>query len=179
MGVANVEAQMVLKGAIIFKRSEVTRYLYESLAESNVDISNSTFNLMIEACIEAQDLERANDLLMKMEAAGLSPDVRLLDKVTELYSEHQARKEMEKANALTVEAGDREAGDFVLSFAGLPLEETGDMPRPKLSSQAPIFTPLGFAGETTKSGVSLESSAPPFQPQRTALKPTARPFQPQ
>ena len=58
---ANAEAQMVLRGALTFKRVDVAKALrieslpydsqelYEQLTAANVDISSKTFSLMIEA----------------------------------------------------------------------------------------------------------------------------------
>mmetsp|Transcript_8034 Transcript_8034/g.19951 ORF Transcript_8034/g.19951 Transcript_8034/m.19951 type:complete len:529 (+) Transcript_8034:136-1722(+) len=94
---ANAEAQMVLGGAIKFKRVDVAKKLYEQLAEQQVEVSEKTFSLMIESCVLACDLKNASDFLMNMEAAGHSPDTELLDKVMDLYSQQKLRREQEQA----------------------------------------------------------------------------------
>lgn len=91
---ANSEAQMVVKGVINakigLKRSDIPQDLYQQLVDSQVRISEETFSLMVQACINAGDLKGASGFLMKMELAGLSPDSDLLDKVMDLYAESRS-----------------------------------------------------------------------------------------
>lgn len=95
---ANLEAQMVLHGVLSaklgIKRSDVAKDLHRQISDSNVEISERTFSLMVEVCIHAEDLKGASDFLLKMESAGHCPDSDLLDKVMDLYS----RRKTEKAN---------------------------------------------------------------------------------
>jgi len=88
---ANVDAQMILKGAsnpkIGLKHPSIAKDLHQHLSDSEVKISEQTFTLMVEACISGGDLPGASNFLMKMESAGLCPDNDLLDKVMDLYSE--------------------------------------------------------------------------------------------
>jgi pentatricopeptide repeat protein len=72
-GKANDEAQMVLKGSMKMKRSDVARNLYDQLVESQVEVAESTYELLIDACVLADDLRGASDFMMKMEAAGFLP----------------------------------------------------------------------------------------------------------
>jgi len=88
---ANVEAQMVLNGALSMQstRVSVTDGLYHQLTEMNVEVSPSTFELMVEACIQAKDLPAASDFLMRMEGCGHAPGNHILDHVMELYLHHK------------------------------------------------------------------------------------------
>jgi len=87
---ANAEAQLVLRGIVNQKLglrcSDVAKDLYKQLVGSQIHVAESTFSLVIEACINASDLKGASDILLKMEAAGHCPDSDLLDKVMDLYS---------------------------------------------------------------------------------------------
>lgn len=123
---ANEEAQMVLRGAMNFKRVDVAKDLYAQLAAQNVDISESTYELMIEASILAQDITSSTDFLMKMESSGHSPCSELLDKVLDLYSSEKSQREQRKKKA--AEAQGAELGD-------------AQEARAKLKSDAPIFVP--------------------------------------
>merc|ERR1719199_982683 len=88
---------------------------------------------MIEACINANDLKGASDFLMKMEAAGHSPELDLLDKVMDLYSQHKMLRASDTAMpAPSMFVGEEKAQD--------------DGPRAKLSSGAPIFVPMFMSG---------------------------------
>lgn len=91
---ANEQAQLVVKGVINdkigLKRSDIAQDLYQQLVDSQVRISEATFSLMVQACINAGDLKGASSFLMKMELAGLSPDSDLLDKVMDLYAESRS-----------------------------------------------------------------------------------------
>jgi len=95
---ANDEAQMVLKGAIIAGRADVAKHLYEKLIEAHVEISETTFELLIDVHLSAKDLKGASDFLMKLETAGFSPNSELLDKVLELYSTKQSEEKSTKAD---------------------------------------------------------------------------------
>lgn len=190
---ANQEAQLVLRGAISYKRSDVTKDIYEQLTERQVEISEKTFTLMIEACVLSRDLKTASNFLMKMETSGFCPDSDLLDKVMELYSQEKTQKEQEKPDV---------AADY--SFAGMgavaPMPAlsgiVGDInqmnnsmedgARAKLRTDAPLFVPS--FGVTTPSppmaAMDGAAGAPvaatdEIAPQRTKLVAAAKPFEPQ
>lgn len=93
---ANAEAQMVLRGAMSFKSATVAKDLYDQLMDSQVEITERTFTLMIEGCVLASDLKSASDFLMKMETSGYCPESELLDKVMDLYSQQKSLREQEK-----------------------------------------------------------------------------------
>eukprot|EP00931_Biecheleriopsis_adriatica_P090962 TRINITY_DN64872_c0_g1_i1.p1 TRINITY_DN64872_c0_g1~~TRINITY_DN64872_c0_g1_i1.p1 ORF type:complete len:495 (-),score=145.71 TRINITY_DN64872_c0_g1_i1:13-1497(-) len=179
---ANAEAQMVLRGAINFKRADVAKDIYEQLAAANVDIFESTFTLMIEAAVLAKDLKSSSDFLMKMETSGHSPASELLDKVLDLYSAQKTVKEQEKQQQQKqdmLDTNDRAEG----------LWEDG--PRAKLKADAPIFVPsFGIPPpppkkkpQETDEGVNAEkdseSATQAELPQRTKLKSAANVFVPQ
>ncbi|CAK9028427.1 unnamed protein product [Durusdinium trenchii] len=115
---ANAEAQMVLRGALNFKRVDVAKELYEQLAAANVDIFSATFSLMIEASVLAKDLKTSSDFLMKMESSGHSPSSELLDKVLDLYSNQKTQREQVKNKSSNKEdeiisgATEKEAGQL-------------------------------------------------------------------
>lgn len=123
---ANEEAQMVLRGAINFKRVDVAKDLYAQLVAQNVDISESTYELMIEASILAKDISSSTDFLMKMESSGHSPCSELLDKVLDLYSSEKTQREQRKK----MKAAEAAQPNEVL-----------EANRAKLKSDAPIFVP--------------------------------------
>mmetsp|Transcript_70928 Transcript_70928/g.154096 ORF Transcript_70928/g.154096 Transcript_70928/m.154096 type:complete len:522 (-) Transcript_70928:267-1832(-) len=175
---ANAEAQMVLSGAIKFKRADVAKNLYQQLFDSQVELTERTFTLMIEACVLARDLKSASDILMKMEVSGHCPDTELLDKVMDLYSEKKYQREADKRKEVKPTA---------------TVEALLEGPRAKLSSVAPIFVPMGVPGvpavkpppptgpkptapAAPKPDESKEAAA---NEERTRLKPSAKPFQPQ
>lgn len=189
---ANLEAQMVLRGAINFKRAGVAQDLYDRLHESNVAVTERTFVLLIDACVLSDDLKGSSDFLMKMEAAGFTPDADVLDKVMELYSQKKALRESEKSET------DPKAPNP--SFLDDLLQ--GPSTRAKLSSSARLFVPMSEVdlsqappppptSSNSKSVVTLskeevstaeesggdELEEVPEQPQRTALKASARPFE--
>jgi len=190
---ANAEAQMVLKGAIEFQRADVVRDLYEQLVESEVEISEGTFTLMIKASTLAEDLKTASDLLAKMEASGHCPDSELLDKVMDLYSSHKKRgatiaESTSPSKGVTPLSSGAQmfqpcAETFSIAFQeSAVLSELGhsdEAVRVKLSSQAPVFVPSVV-------GAALGVPPPPprqsdnadMQQQRTALCAKADSFQP-
>lgn len=189
---ANAEAQMVLSGAIKFRRSDVAKNLYDQLVTQEVEVSDKTYTLMIDACVLAEDLKGASDLLMKMEASGHCPDTDLLDRVMDLYSKQKTQREKDKKAAKETE---RPEEDSALSKR---LDELlASMPRAKLSKEADLFVPMlaGAVGvgrpppppprptASPESGVVDAVQAAPgatteAAEQRTALKSTAKPFQP-
>jgi len=126
---ANEEAQMVLRGAINFKRVDVAKDLYAQLVAQNVDISESTYELMIEASILAKDISSSTDFLMKMESAGHSPCSELLDKVLDLYSSEKTQRDERKKMKAAEEA---QVADII---------EAQEATRSKLKTDAPIFVP--------------------------------------
>merc|ERR1719174_3289524 len=86
---ANLDAQMVLRGAIAFGKYEVTHDIVDSLLGAKVTPSFDTFLLMVESMIAANDLPQASEYLMKMEQEGHSPDAMLLDRVMDLYADYK------------------------------------------------------------------------------------------
>eukprot|EP00930_Biecheleria_cincta_P002877 TRINITY_DN103852_c0_g1_i1.p1 TRINITY_DN103852_c0_g1~~TRINITY_DN103852_c0_g1_i1.p1 ORF type:complete len:539 (-),score=132.48 TRINITY_DN103852_c0_g1_i1:135-1751(-) len=122
---ANEEAQMVLRGAINFKRVDVAKDLHAQLVAQNVDISESTYELMIEASILAKDISSSTDFLMKMESSGHSPCSELLDKVLDLYSSEKTQREQRKK----------------MKAAEVAEPIKAEEARAKLKSDAPIFVP--------------------------------------
>jgi len=158
---ANAEAQMVLRGAINFRRSDVAKDIYEHLVASNVEILEPTFTLIIEASVLANDLKSASDFLMKMETAGHSPSSVLLDKVMDLYSQQKSQREKEKL----LEASQ--------------VEEAADMVRAKLKSDAAIFVPsFGIPPPPPKPKPIDESAQTAAASEVKATEPTARAAEP-
>lgn len=133
---ANADAKLVLRGALSIKRSDPAIYLHDQLSKASVEISESTFEMMIEVCLAAEDLKGASQFLMKMESGGHLPRSALLDKVMNLYSEARTAREKEelaKADALQLEI------PLELCEAVVLGEDAGA--RSKLSSTAPCFVP--------------------------------------
>lgn len=139
------ESQMVLRGAVDFKRADIAKNVYAQLVNLQVEIPGQTFALMIEACVLARDLKSASDFLMKMETSGFSPDSELLDKVMDLYSEKKIQREQEPtvpplSAPLPVSGQLVSHAPVVLpNQEGMLAEALG--PRSKLSSSAPVFVP--------------------------------------
>mmetsp|Transcript_85478 Transcript_85478/g.151199 ORF Transcript_85478/g.151199 Transcript_85478/m.151199 type:complete len:528 (-) Transcript_85478:92-1675(-) len=132
---ANAEAQMVLRGALNFKRVDIAKDLYEQLSACNIEISESTFTLMIEASVIAKDLKSSSDFLMKMETSGHSPATDLLDKVLDLYSNQKTQREQEKQNSQARQVPTAALGDFGYQEVAMPAERT------KLTSASRPFVP--------------------------------------
>lgn len=130
---ANEEAQMVLQGALLLKRSNVAKLLNAQLVEKNVCIYQETYTLMVEAAVLNDDLKTASDLLMKMEKDGCNPESGLLDKVMDLYAQQKPKRQTEnKSRDL---AGETMMEATALTGNGVP------PPRAKLSSAARVFVP--------------------------------------
>jgi len=91
---ANTEAQMVLSGALRCSLAgpEVGSGLYAQLQDLGIEVWPATMELMAELCIEAGDLEGANNYLQKMDQIGHAPSNDLLDRVMELYLQHKHEK---------------------------------------------------------------------------------------
>lgn len=98
---ANGEAQLVLKGALAAKRRrvEAAHGLFHQLKDLEVEILSTTFELMVEVCVQAEDLPAASDFLMRMEGSGFAPDNALLDRVMELYLSHKKADDSVAAQA--------------------------------------------------------------------------------
>jgi len=92
---ANLEGQMVLRGMLASSvcGSSVARCLFAQLTDASIEVSADTFELLVEVCIKADDMETAGDLLMKMDEAGKAPGNPVLDKVMEMYLAHVARNQ--------------------------------------------------------------------------------------
>lgn len=179
---ANWEAQMVLIGVKEFKRSDVARNLYEQLSTSQVEITEKTFKLMIETCVIAQDLKGASDFLVKMEACGHCPDTELLDMVMDLYTQQKTLRE--EQNEKTAQDKPCLPGNPSADAHGHPITGVADMgsdaPRTKLSSEARLFVPLTQPPPPPPPPPPRDhASAPEAESQRTALKASSKPFQPQ
>lgn len=194
---ANEEAQMVLLGAINFKRADVAKDIYGQLTNSGVAIFERTFKLIVEAAVMSQDLKSASDFLMKMEAAGFTPESRLLDKVMDLYSQHKQKRELKKQESAAMSAGPRSGRDLLQAYTMDVVPEIQG-PRAKLSSQAAIFVPMCIppppprpqvAEEPKSNAAQAASSEPsdlpePERPEqceakpRTKLTACAKPFEP-
>merc|ERR1712228_306397 len=200
---------MVLSGAIKFRRVDVAKHLYDQLAEQQVEIQEQTYALMIESCIQGGDLKSASDFLMKMEASGHSPDTELLDKVMELYSQQKGNKDKSKfkddllpfRTPLNSDAPDFGPLDFGTAEldSTLPADLDGaavpagsEASRTKLSSHATLFVPtfvpnssFGMGGPPPppptgpKPAKTDEDGKENFNANRTSLKATSKPFQPQ
>lgn len=170
---ANSEAQMVLRGALGFQQSGIAKHLYEQLCEAQVDISESSFELMIETCVLAEDLKGSSDFLMKMENAGHTPNSDLFDKVMDLYSRHKVNRDGNKrgqADAMP---------DVVIPF-GI---EAGDIAdeglRTRLSSAAPVFVPSFIPPPPPVSGdITAPEASEDLAQQRSKLTADAKPFEP-
>lgn len=104
---ANEEAAVVLKGLLnpklALKGSGVAKELHRQFAESGLAEYESTFEFMVEACINAGDLRGASSFLMKMETAGYCADSSLLDRVMDLYSEAKIHEAASIAGAVQKE----------------------------------------------------------------------------
>lgn len=141
---ANLDAQMVLQGALHFKKYHVVHDVFESLAGARVQPVQKTFSLMVESMIEAGDLPRASEFLMKMEQGGCSPDAGLLDKVMELYANHKLKTEI--SEKLSTEVNEQEAEKVGLSADAIEF--------------IPEFTPGG--GFEPALGVDADGAAAPW-----------------
>jgi len=102
---------MVLKGILssAVRGSSVPRCLFAQLEDLSIEVTHATFELMVEVCIKADDLETTSDFLMKMDEVGLSPSDAVLDKVMEMYLAHVARNQ-HGAEAEKVEQRLKDAG---------------------------------------------------------------------
>lgn len=134
---ANLEAQVVLRGALGIKRSDVAQHLHECLSKASIDVSELTFTRMIEVCVAAGDLKRASQFLMKMESVGHLPDSGLLDRVMNLYSETRTARE-------TADLAKAEAPAPVIALELCEAVVAGEDPaaRTQLSAQAAAFVPF-------------------------------------
>lgn len=176
---ANSDAQLVLRGALGIKRSDVAKHLYEQLQEAHVEASESTFELVINVCLQAKDLKGASDFLMKMETAGHLPSSDLLDQVMELYSRQKNAREQEKqakAEALKDHAPERVQEDELVL---VPCEDEGN--RTRLRPEAAVFVPSFIPPPPTKTeeGETVDFDEN-FQElmQRTKLTAESKPFEP-
>jgi len=172
---ANADAQLVLRGAISFKRSDVAKEIYEQLTDTKVTINEQNFILMIEACVLASDLKSASDFLMKMEMSGFCPDSNILDRVMDLYSQQKVQNQEEKKKAAA--AAEEAKMMQETGLAGATTDDGGiqaaldelldSEPRKKLSSGAPIFVP-GLSADAPvfvpSFGGGMEAPPPPPPP---------------
>lgn len=166
---ANAEAQMVLRGALNFKRVDVAKELYDQLAAANVDIFSATFSLMIEASVLAKDLKTSSDFLMKMESSGHSPSSELLDKVLDLYSNQKTQRDVKKSSKEEDGTGNG------------AIEKEVILPRQKLKSDARIFVPSFGIPPPPPTPKPVDEGLPgrvEADSLRTKLMPTAKPFEP-
>eukprot|EP00435_Cladocopium_sp_Y103_P053720 s2852_g17.t1 len=105
---ANLEAQMVLSGALELELetptqllSGVARSLCDQLSGASVEIQSETFALMVKACIKVNDLTACSDFLCRIEAAGQVLDNRLMDHVMELYWDQKRQQEPQEPQEAT------------------------------------------------------------------------------
>ncbi|CAJ1450192.1 unnamed protein product [Effrenium voratum] len=109
---ANLEAQMVLRGALEMDvdrsnqfLSSVASSLYDQLSAASVEIQAETFSMMVRACMKVLDLSACRDFLLRIEAAG-HVDAALLDQVMELHWEQKRQTEaLEAPMPLMPDAG--------------------------------------------------------------------------
>eukprot|EP00746_Dinoflagellata_sp_MGD_P114370 gnl/MRDRNA2_/MRDRNA2_50873_c0_seq1.p1 gnl/MRDRNA2_/MRDRNA2_50873_c0~~gnl/MRDRNA2_/MRDRNA2_50873_c0_seq1.p1 ORF type:complete len:453 (-),score=110.80 gnl/MRDRNA2_/MRDRNA2_50873_c0_seq1:268-1626(-) len=148
---ANVDAQMVLRGALEFGRVDVAKQLYQQLVSTEVQIAERTYELMVEACLRAKDLSVVSDFLLKMEGDGYRPRNSTLKRVVALR-EQMMQEEIQGPKAHSS-------------------QESEDAQRTPLRSEAaPFFTQADTAQRTP-----LTAAAAPFH---TSLSKTASPFVP-
>lgn len=89
---ANEEARRVLKAAVAEclgpRCAEIARDVFRGLEEKKVAIEATTFTLLIDVCIAAEDLSGVSDFLQRMESDCWphGPDASLLDRVMGFYS---------------------------------------------------------------------------------------------
>lgn len=181
---ANAEAQMVLRGALGIKRSDVAKNLHAQLVEASVEASESTFELMIDVCLLGKDLKGASDFLMKMETAGFLPNSDLLDKVMNLYSQQKSEKEKEKLAKTQPLLASNDLFEGMVTQASVvePVWE-GDAEgcRTKLSSTAAVFVPSFIPAPPPR--VEMMEMDPTAElgedyMQRTKLTAESKPFEP-
>lgn len=157
---ANADAQLVLRGAIDLKRSDVAMNLYEQLHEAQVELAAETFVLLIQACIRGNDLKGASDFLLKMETSGHFPDSELLDMVMELYSRQKGQKDNSKDAKELKEKIEAEGA------------------RTKLCSHAAVFVPTFIPPPPLVPPYELPVAEPSEDLVRTKLTAAAKPFEP-
>ena len=190
---ANLEAQMVLSGALELELetptqllSGVAKSLCDQLTGASVEIQSETFSLMVKACIKVMDLTACSDFLCRIEAAGQVLDNQLMDHVMELYwdQKRQPQEEVE-ATMATSQTG------FHQVFPQNSMPETFVAPSWGGSNAASFDLPAFSVPEEFKavpdegvSGSTLSSEAPEFRPEglgnvlTSGLSPEAAEFQP-
>eukprot|EP00438_Fugacium_kawagutii_P032727 Skav229147 [mRNA] locus=scaffold1875:242981:245351:+ [translate_table: standard] len=199
---ANLEAQMVLQGALELELetpnkllSGVARSLCDQLTRASVEIQAETFSLMVKACIKVMDLTSCSDFLCRIEAAGQVLDNTLMDHVMELYWDQKRRgpePETEPANL---------AQDITGAYHGRPpavhsmpevfnqmapgawLSGAAHRDPPSPSFDLPAFSVPEEFKAIPDSGSTLSSEAPEFRPEGlgnkgSGLSPEAAEFQP-
>lgn len=84
---ANHEAQMVLLGVrqAASRGAIVARGLHDQLHNLDIEISDKTYELMVQASVKASDLKTSTMLLTRMENAGKKPSSALFDCVMDLH----------------------------------------------------------------------------------------------
>jgi hypothetical protein len=88
---------MVLRGALKTDKCGyiAARRLHDQLNDLDIEILPLTFELIVEACIQADELKDASNYLMHMETSGQTPSSELLDRVMEMYLEHKRTSKAE------------------------------------------------------------------------------------
>lgn len=165
---ANGEAQMVLKGAIQAGRVgfRAAHALYTQMADHDIAIQSLTFELIIESCISANELQQASDYLMRMEAAGQTPSNELLDRVMDLYllhkrTEHDEKPKAEENIQIALPAGLVAMGSgHQLDVAGL--KRLVVPPPPPPTRQAPVNASV-YAGHGTGNYNHMMSHSIPME----------------
>lgn len=168
---ANKEAQMVLRGALLSPKSGamVALGLHAQLMDLEIAVNRATFELMVNACVQAKTLQAASDLLMSMEAAGHTPSNELLDQVMELYLVHKsdepAKKKAEaEAAKAEAEAATAQAAVAAAQAAAAALAApaaAASAPAAALPS-APASHPSGFPAAAPLAGQEAAISFAPI-----------------
>jgi len=197
---ANLEAQMVLRGALELEvekpnplLSGVAKSLCDQLTSASVEIQSETFALMVKACIKVLDLPACSDFLCRIEAAGQVLDNSLMDHVMELYwdqkrQDTEARTEME-AQELAPMAGFQLPGLPISGYSMDPQAEPFQhgMAWGMNREEPPLNLPAFSVPEEFKAFPDsiLSSEAPEFRPEGlsqlntlSGLSPEAAEFQP-
>mmetsp|Transcript_28620 Transcript_28620/g.66310 ORF Transcript_28620/g.66310 Transcript_28620/m.66310 type:complete len:863 (-) Transcript_28620:67-2655(-) len=145
---ANKEGQMVLRGSLCSTASgsSVARCLFAQLQDLDIEVTSETFELLVEVCIKADDLETTSELLLKMEASGHSPSNAMLDKVMEMYLAHKVRNQTTSTAAKEENRGSTGATAASSSSAPAPPSAGASIPPPPPPPPPPQAPPTLMLG---------------------------------
>lgn len=157
---ANKEAQMVLRGALLSPKSGamVAIGLHSQLMDLEIAVNRATFELMVNACVQAKTLQAASDLLMSMEAAGHSPSNELLDQVMELYLVHKSDEPAKKKAEAEAAKAEAEA-----TAAQVALAPAAAASSPTLASTLPSALAAHHSGFPAAAPVASQQVATSFE----------------